>query len=192
MNTESVGILNHSNRLFRTCIVAIAALLAAATLVACARSQPQRPSTAEDEAAIAEFNARYLKAINDGDSATLASLTTPEHIMIPPGRPPIVGKEANDAANARVAQTSRIEETWSPQETVISGDLAYQRGTFTVAATPKAGGTTRNMSGTFLRIYKRQPDGAWRMVRDMFNTDQPVGGSLGAPANSVAPAPTPP
>ena len=158
----------------RNCVAAAAALVIAATLAACETSHVKRPTTAQDEAAITEFNARYLKAINDGDSATLASLTTPEHIMIAPGRPPIVGKEANDAANARVAQTTKIEETWSPQETFISGDLAYQRGTFTVAATPRAGGTTTHARGTFLRIYKRQPDGSWRMVRDMFNSDQPL------------------
>lgn len=150
------------------------ALVIAASLTGCAVSQAKRPSTADDEAAITEFNKRYLKAINDGDSATLASLTTPEHIMIAPGRPPLVGKEANDAANARVAQMFKIEESWAPQETFISGDLAYQRGTFTVAATPKAGGATRTTRGTFLRIYKRQPDGAWRMVRDMFNSDAPA------------------
>jgi len=164
-------------------LVVIATLVAAASLTGCAASQAKKPSTAADAAAITEFNKVYLKAINDGDSATLASLTTTEHIMIAPGRPPIVGKEANDAANARVAQMFKIEETWAPQETFISGDLAYQRGTFTVAATPKAGGTTRNTRGTFLRIYKRQPDGAWRMVRDMFNSEQPATPSgLAAPA----------
>jgi ketosteroid isomerase-like protein len=164
-------------------LVATVALAAAATLTGCAASHAKKPSTAADEAAITEFNKVYLKAINDGDSATLASLTTAEHIMIAPGRPPIVGKEANDAANARAAQMFKIEETWAPQETFISGDLAYQRGTFTVAATPKAGGATRNTRGTFLRIYKRQPDGAWRMVRDMFNSEQPA-----APAGTPAPA----
>jgi ketosteroid isomerase-like protein len=53
-----------------------------------------------------------------------------------------------------------IDETWTPQETVIDGDLAYQRGTFTVEATPKAGGNKTRTSGTFLRIYRRQPDGS--------------------------------
>jgi ketosteroid isomerase-like protein len=151
----------------------VAAVVIAVSLAACA-TQPKKPSAAQDEAAIMEFNQRYLKAINEGDSATLASLTTPEHIMIMPGRPPLVGKEANDAANARAAQMFRFHETWAPEETFVSGDLAYQRGTFTVAATPKAGGTTRNTSGTFLRIYKRQTDGSWRMVRDMFNSDAPT------------------
>jgi ketosteroid isomerase-like protein len=54
----------------------------------------------------------------------------------------------------------------------VDGNLAYQRGTFTVAATPRAGGNTTRTSGTFLRIYKRFPDIGWRMVRDMFNSEQ--------------------
>ena len=58
------------------------------------------PSRAADEAAITEFNKRYLQAINDGDIATLSSLTTDEHIMIAPGCPPLVGKAANDETNA--------------------------------------------------------------------------------------------
>ncbi len=163
-----------NSRAIRRCAATAAAVVIAASLTACATSQPKKPSAAQDEAAILEFNQRYLKAINDGDSATLASLTTPEHIMIMPGRPPLVGKEANDAANARAAQMYKFQEAWAPEETFVSGDLAYQRGTFTVAATPKAGGATRNTRGTFLRIYKRQADGSWRMVRDMFNSDAPA------------------
>lgn len=133
-----------------------------------------KPTLEADLAAIAEFNRRYLQAINDEDIATLSSLTTEDHIMIAPGRPPIVGKAANDAANGRVFKQFDIVETWTPVETVIAGDWAYQRGTFTVAATPRAGGNTTRTSGHFLRIYRRQPDGAWRMIRDMFNSEQPA------------------
>jgi ketosteroid isomerase-like protein len=152
--------------------LALASLVAGVSLVGCAASAAR--STAADEAAIADFNRRYLAAINAGDSATLASLTTADHMMIASGRPPIVGKKANDEANARVARMVKIDETWTPEETVISGDLAYQRGTFTVGATPKSGGATTHTSGNFLRIYRKQPNGEWRMTRDMFNTAQPA------------------
>jgi ketosteroid isomerase-like protein len=157
-------------------VLAAAAICVAALLASCSTPavKDTARSTAADEAAIADFNRRYLGAINDGDIATLSSLTTEGHIMLAPGRPPVVGKAANDAANGRAFQMFKIDETWTPLETVISGDLAYQRGTFTVAATPKAGGETRNTSGNFLRIYRRQPDGSWRMVRDMFNSDKPT------------------
>ena len=147
------------------------------------RTVSSTPTLEADLAAIAEFNRRYLKAINDGDIATLSSLTTEDHIMITPGRPPIVGKAANDAANGRAFQQFKIDETWTPIETVVSGDLAYQRGTYTVAATPKAGGNTTRTSGHFLRIYRRQADGTWRMTRDTFNSEQqPARGQGAAPA----------
>jgi ketosteroid isomerase-like protein len=162
-------------------LLALAALLSM-PLVSCTTTTSSSPrSQAADEAAIAEFNKRYLGAINDGDIATLSSLTTEEHIMIAPGRPPTVGKKANDEANGRAFQMFDIDETWTPQETVVDGNLAYQRGTFTVAATPKAGGNTTRMSGTFMRIYRRQSDGSWRMTRDMFNSDQPASRGLSPP-----------
>jgi ketosteroid isomerase-like protein len=152
-------------------ILAVAAGCVAASLTACGSTDSRRPSLQEDLAAIAAFNERYLKAINDEDIATLSSLTTEGHIMLAPNRRPIVGKAANDEANRRAFEQFDFEETWTPEETVVSGDWAHQRGTFTVKATPKAGGAAREISGAFLRIYQRQPDGEWRMIRDMFNSD---------------------
>ena len=150
---------------------AVAVCVCAAVLAGAVRLSAQS-ALEKDLAEIAEFNRRYLQAINDEDIATLSSLTTEDHIMIASGRPPLVGKAANDAANARVFKQFDIVETWTPVETVVSGDLAYQRGTFTVAATPRAGGNTSRTNGNFLRIYKRLPGVGWRMVRDMFNSEQ--------------------
>jgi ketosteroid isomerase-like protein len=131
-----------------------------------------QPPLEEDLAAIAEFNRLYLAAINDEDIAALSSLTTEGHIMLAPNRPPIVGKAANDALNGSAFEQFDFDETWTPLETVVSGDWAHQRGTFTVSAKPKTGdGAARVLSGSFLRIYQRQPNGEWRMIRDMFNGD---------------------
>jgi ketosteroid isomerase-like protein len=153
-------------RSFRACCAVL-------VLTACSTTQPHPTDTSAQLAAITAFNARYLKAINDGDIATLSSLTNDDHMMISPNRPPVTGKAANDAANGRTFQNSKIDESWTPLETVIDGDLAYQRGTFTVVATPKAGGASRTTHGNFMRIYRRQPDGSWWMTRDMFSADQP-------------------
>jgi ketosteroid isomerase-like protein len=143
----------------------------AALLAACGTAEPPRPSLEEDLAAIAAFNQRYLQAINDEDIAALSSLTTEGHIMLPPNRQPIVGKAANDELNGRAFEQFDFVETWTPEETEVSVDWAYQRGTFVVVATPKAGGDAQEISGSFLRIYRRQPNGEWRMIRDMFNSD---------------------
>lgn len=128
------------------------------------------PSKAEDLAALADYNKRYLKSINDGDIATLSALTSDEHTMIPPGRAPIEGKAANDAANGKAFENNRFDEHWYPVDTGVSGDLAYERGTYTTDVFPKAGGESRHVAGTFLRIYRRQPDGKWKMIYDTFNS----------------------
>lgn len=150
-------------------LTAIAAL--ALVLAGCSTTPSRTNDTAADLAAITAFNARYLKSINDGDIATLSRLTDDDHMMVMAGRPPVSGKAANDAANGRTLAQFKIDETWTPLETVIDRDLAYQRGTWTVTATPKAGGSTSHSTGQFVRIYQRQPDGSWRMTRDVLLSD---------------------
>ena len=155
-------------------ITALAAVVAAVALGISASTTTGAASDAHaaDVAAINAFNQRYLKAINDGDINALSALTDDDHIMLAPNRAPIVGKAANDEANGRAYQQFKIDEKWTPVETVVDGNLAYQRGTFSVTATPKAGGTARSVKGNFLRIYRRQ-SGGWQMTRDMFNSDEP-------------------
>ena len=147
------------------------ALTLVAALAGCQPAAPPKPSFEDDLEAITAFNAQYLGAINAGDIAKLSSLTDEGHVILIPNRAPIVGKAANDAANGGAFERFDFDESWTPEETVIDGDLAYQRGTFMTSSTPKAGGDKRVGSGAFLRIYQRQPDGQWRMTRDMFNSD---------------------
>jgi len=141
-----------------------------------------QPPFADDLAAITRFNERYLDAINKEDIGALSALTTDGHIMLPPNQEPVVGKAANDAMNGGAFERYEFSETWRPVETVIDGDLGFQRGTFTVIATPKEGGGNRldrlEVNGSFLRIYQRQANGEWRMTRDMFNSSTPLTATL--------------
>jgi uncharacterized protein (TIGR02246 family) len=149
------------------CLVAAAGLLAGV-----AGCSPSPASTeAADLASIAQFNRQYLDAINNADIDALAELTTEDHMMIASGGTPLSGKQALVDAMTGAFGRFEFEESWSPEETVVSGDLAYQRGTFVVIATPKSGGDASETVGNFLRIYRRQPDGRWFMVRDSFNSD---------------------
>ena len=157
--------LNHTLR--STFVAALASLLVASFAD---RANAQSSADA-DQTAIAEFNRKYLKAINDGDIDTLAALTTEDHMMISSGGAPLAGKKALVDAMTRAFQNNKFNESWEPQETVVSGDLAYQRGTFVVESTPKAGGEMSRTTGNFLRIY-RKINGAWFMVRDTFNSQR--------------------
>jgi ketosteroid isomerase-like protein len=160
-------------RWLRSAFVAALLLATVGAAAFAARASAQSgDATAADEAAIAEFNRRYLRAINDGDIDTLAALTTDGHMMIASGGPPLTGKQALVDAMKRAFETTDFDESWAPEETVVSGDLAYQRGTFVVVSRPKAGGAESRIAGNFLRIY-RKIDGEWFMVRDSFNAQQP-------------------
>jgi ketosteroid isomerase-like protein len=145
-------------------------------LAGCSSETP--PSRAEDLAAITGFNERYLQAINTEDIAALSALTTDGHVMLPPNQEPVVGKAANDAMNGGAFERYEFSETWRPVETVIDGDLAFQRGTFTTIATPRGDGDRLEVSGSFMRIYQRQANGEWRMTRDMFNSSTPLTATL--------------
>ena len=146
----------------------------AAALLAANCSGPAQSTFADELAQITAFNERYLKSINEEDIAALSGLTTDGHVMLPPNSEPVVGKAANDAMNGGAFERYNFSETWNPVETVIEGNLAFQRGTFTTIATPKAEGDRLEVSGSFLRIYQRQENGEWRMTRDMFNSSTPL------------------
>jgi ketosteroid isomerase-like protein len=154
-------------------LIAIFAVLLGAGCTA----KPQ-PSFADDLAAITGFNERYLATINNEDIAALSALTTDGHVMLPPNQEPVVGKAANDAMNGGAFERYEFSETWQPVETVIDGDLAFQRGTFTTIATPRGDGDRLEVNGSFMRIYQRQANGEWRMTRDMFNSSAPLAARL--------------
>src|SRR5690606_37129549 len=100
-----------------------------------------------------------------------AALTTDDHLMLTPNRPPHAGESALVEAMTRAFEQTEFDESWTPVETVVDGDLAYQRGTYVVRARPKGSDDEmRSTTGSFLRIYRRQPNGEWRMTRDVFNT----------------------
>lgn len=54
-----------------------------------------------------------------------------------------------------------------------SGDLAYGSGIYEMTLAGPGGKTTQDR-GKYVVVYKRQPDGAWRAVADIFNTSQPA------------------
>lgn len=129
-----------------------------------------------DLAAIEEFNRLYVTALNTSDMELLSSLTTEDHIMMAPNAPAFIGKKANDDLNGPVLAKYDNVEIWTPLETEVGGDWAWQRGAYDITMTPKDGSDGKLRSvGKYLHIYRRQADGSWRMIRDMYSSDYPAG-----------------
>jgi ketosteroid isomerase-like protein len=58
-------------------------------------------------------------------------------------------------------------------EVRVSGEWAFEKGNFTISLTSKAGGPPMQDIGKYLTIYQRKPGGAWRMARDIWNSNNP-------------------
>ena len=62
--------------------------------------------------------------------------------------------------------------------TCRSGDLAVAIGGYTYSSTSVAGGLgTLNDKGKWAAAYRRQSDGTWKCVFDVWNSDQPAPGA---------------
>ena len=53
------------------------------------------------------------------------------------------------------------------------GDMAYDRGTYSMAVTP-AGAAPIEDHGKYLTIWRKQADGSWKVARAIFNSDLPL------------------
>ena len=54
------------------------------------------------------------------------------------------------------------------------GEWAFARGSFALTLRPKAGGEPIEDTGNWLTVLKQQADGAWKIYRDMFNSNKPL------------------
>jgi ketosteroid isomerase-like protein len=55
----------------------------------------------------------------------------------------------------------------------VAGDWAIQRYAYQLTLTPKAGGQSMEERGKGIHIFRRQPDGSWLIVQDIWNSDAP-------------------
>lgn len=129
-----------------------------------------------DVEAIEDYNRRLADATNRGDLAALAQLIARDHVTLAPDQPPVIGRDACLAIMSDVLGRFSVTEEHGPTRTEVDSMLAYQRGDFTVTLVPRIGGETVVRSGKYLRIYRRQADGAWMMVVDSFSANHPDGG----------------
>jgi len=118
------------------------------------------------------LNDEWDEAYNAGDIDRLLSCYTDDAVRIPPNEPALIGKEAI-RGNFQQSFDQFTEESDSVVENVkIGGDLAFVRGTWTDILTPKAGGESLNLNGSFVAINQKQPDGSWKTICEIWSNEQ--------------------
>jgi len=130
-------------------------------------------SEAEDVAAIKRLYEDWKAPWEAGDAAAVAAFYANDAIQMPANEPAIVGKEAwQSSLQAFFDQFTIKGNTSEVLEAEIAGDLAFVRGTYVITVSPKAGGKPTQYSGKFVHIFKRQPDGVWKIYRAIGVDDQ--------------------
>ena len=137
-----------------------------------------KDTKAADEQAIRDADAKWSQASVAKDVDGVVNVYEDNAQLLPPDAPMITGKAPIRAIWSDLIKTAdRI--SWKAVTVEASGDLGYIVGTYEID------GKGAKDIGKMTEIFRRQPDGSWKAIVDMFSPDAP------APAAPV-PAPTPP
>ncbi len=165
-------------------MIKTAAFAAAATL-ALAACQPAGQPNAEELAAIQAVNGAWAGHYNAGDADAVANLYWEDASLMAPGAPASSGRDAiraSIAADIEGAKAAGLTMNIEHGPINVSGTRAWQEGAFRVT---DASGATVD-AGKYLSVLEKR-DGAWRLVRDIYNSDgKPAPADLGAPDSVTA------
>jgi ketosteroid isomerase-like protein len=118
---------------------------------------------------------KWLDAMKANDAEALGRLVTEDARLMPPHQQSVVGRQAVInwfAAVVKQARTTAIGVT--EREVIVAGDLAIERGAFTWKLNATVGGSPIDDEGSFLAIWKQQPDGSWKLAQNIWNSTLPV------------------
>jgi ketosteroid isomerase-like protein len=93
--------------------------------------------------------------------------------MLPPNAPIATGKQAIRAVWASMLNPNVIV-SWrvTKVEVARSGELAYVMGVYQITAKNPQGKPMEDR-GKLVEVWKKQLDGTWKTVTDIFNSDLP-------------------
>jgi len=105
---------------------------------------------------------------------TIFASFTDDARVLAPDIPMAEGWEASRAVFAKLEALPGYSLEYSPAIADVGGgaDLGYTIGTYHMEL-PGSDGSIAEIDGKYLTIWKRQPDGNWKVAADMFNADGP-------------------
>jgi uncharacterized protein (TIGR02246 family) len=132
--------------------------------------------SAADEEAVRAVDAEWSRAVSAGDGAALTALYASDATLLPPNEPIVKGEAVKKYNADMIASFSGpIEVTTTAVDG--RGDLAYAVGTYRATLTPKKAGAKPlpTEEGKYLEVFKKQADGSWKIVYEIWNQNAPPG-----------------
>jgi uncharacterized protein (TIGR02246 family) len=148
--------------------------IAAAVLFAATSAHAQQGA---DAAAIGKVRAAYEKAAAAQDAAAMAKLFTADGVEMPPNAPAAKGRAAIEAYHKAFAQQFMNHGiTITASDTKVTGDTAYDIGTYKQTLMPMKGGGMMDDKGKYIVLLKKDASGNWAITHAMYNSDMPLPG----------------
>jgi uncharacterized protein (TIGR02246 family) len=138
-------------------------------------NQQTAPDTrAADESAVRDADAQWAKTAGTNDLDGTVSYYTDDASLLPPNAPIATGKQEIRAVWATML-TPDTTVSWqvSKADVARSGELAYVMGTYQITA-KNPQGKSQEDRGKMVEVWKKQADGKWKTVADIFNSDVPA------------------
>lgn len=123
--------------------------------------------------AIRALHKEFARLVNERRIDELVRLFYVEDARaLPPNRPMVQGRDPIAELN-RTAPDDQVHAELHSVWLDHQGDLACHIGRYELTVQP-AGGAERRDMGKTLEVYRRQPDGSWKCVADIWNSDLPA------------------
>lgn len=126
----------------------------------------------EDVAAIKKLAEDWRTGWDRSDTEALLSLYTNDPVLMPQGQPAVTEKNAIRALYQSFIKEFTVKGEGKVVEVEVSGDLGYFWNSYTLTATPKAGGEQIKAEGKSVFIVRRQNNNSWKIARLIDNSDQ--------------------
>jgi ketosteroid isomerase-like protein len=140
--------------------------------IAASACAPQDTSDyARDIEAINAMREKHVLAVNTKDIAANMADFTDDLVYLPPDQPPVYGKDSLTAFVEAFYAGFDIEIEMTSKEVVIAGEWAFDWGIVTGVVVPLEGGEKVVLDWKYLYVYQRQPDGSWKIARDIYNSN---------------------
>lgn len=151
--------------------------------VACNQQPPD--TRAADEKAVRELDQQWSRTAGTNNVEETIAYYSDDAALLPPNAPMAVGKDAiRKVWGELLGPNTNVSWEISKLEVAKAGDLAYLYGTYKLSMKDGQGNPISD-KGKMIEVWKKQPDGKWKVVADIFNSDLPP-----APAPAAAPAAT--
>jgi ketosteroid isomerase-like protein len=146
-------------------------------LPACQQKQQPAPqpidTRAADEAAIRNASLEWSQAAQAKDLTKCVSYYAEDAQVFPPGGPLVTGADAIRATWGGLLSAPGPGLSFSSTKAEASrgGDLAYESGVYEFTTLDKHGHPNIE-KGKYVVVWKKQPDGSWKAIADIWNADK--------------------